>query len=87
MYIHIITSLFVITGIEVDLKTVPLIPGPAETIFLTQGVYFDFASEYLTSHNVRPILKYVFINLSLWIIYTHDEYVYITFHKTILQQI
>mmetsp|Transcript_19059 Transcript_19059/g.18390 ORF Transcript_19059/g.18390 Transcript_19059/m.18390 type:complete len:1062 (-) Transcript_19059:391-3576(-) len=44
-------------GIEVDLKTVPLIPGPAETIFLTQGVYFDFASDYLTTHNVRPILR------------------------------
>jgi hypothetical protein len=63
IYIYIPFSIS-LKGIEVDLKTVPLIPGPAETIFLTQGVYFDFASEYLTSHNVRPILKYVFMYIN-----------------------
>ena len=32
-----------IPGVEVDIKTEPLIPGPAETIFLTQGMYRQHA--------------------------------------------
>ena len=32
-------SLSLLLGVEVDVKTEPLIPGPAETIFLTQGTY------------------------------------------------
>ena len=40
-------------GVEVDIKTEPLIPGPAETIFLTQGTYeenlwsFFWKSEFI----------------------------------------
>ena len=46
-------------GIEPDVSTVRLIPGPAESIFLSQGVYFDFTTEYLIKHPVRLSLHLV----------------------------
>jgi hypothetical protein len=44
-------------GIEPDLKVAPLKAGPAESIFLTQGVYSDFISQYITTHDIRPALR------------------------------
>ncbi|KAJ1440508.1 hypothetical protein B484DRAFT_415530 [Ochromonadaceae sp. CCMP2298] len=44
-------------GIEPDLFTPPLSIGPAEATLYSQGIYADFAVEYVHSHNVRDRLR------------------------------
>ena len=44
-------------GVEPDLKVAPLNAGPAESVFLTKGVYADFISQYIATHDIRPALR------------------------------
>lgn len=44
-------------GIEPDLTVPPLKIGPAEGVLYTEGVYADFAEDYLLHHNIRPAIK------------------------------
>jgi carboxyl-terminal processing protease len=44
-------------GIEPDFLVPELKAGPAESVFLTRGVYFDFISEYVKTHDSLAPLK------------------------------
>jgi len=44
-------------GIDPDLKVKAIEIGPAESILYSQGVYSDFAQEYVKTHDIRNSIK------------------------------
>ena len=45
-------------GIEPDFKVEAIKVGPAESIAFSQGLYQEFATEYVKTHDVRPSLRH-----------------------------